>query len=270
MMTSIMSSNSISSGGDAQQVGSRHDQQKEEEKLNDNNCKETKSTNSSSGIGEGNDTMMNKPNCTRQVSSDNVNISARGSLQYADDMQKVGIESTSCDQQQQQLPDAHQGYMASSPTYRQRNSGETIITPTSVRSITLAQLYHQSRRTRHTDSDHTHRRSSNDSISMSSSILPPPPLVSGSSQEQEKIWSEMQTAISATNNEEWTFGTAPPFKSSTISQESHTYYGSSNSLASIEMDEYDTTCLDDDMTVDTVFEGDDMQLTKKEEAPPAA
>ena len=109
---------------------------------------------------------------------------------------------------------------------------------------------------------------------MSSSILPPPPLVSGSSQEQEKMWSEMQTVISATNNEEWTFAavTAPPFKSSTISQESH-LFGSSNSLdsmASIEMDEYDTTCLDDDMTVDTVFEGDDMQLTKKEEAPPAA
>ena len=189
MMTSIMSSSSILSGGDAQQVDSRH-QQKEEE-YNDNNCKETKSiTNSSSGIGEGDNNMMNKPNCTRQVSSDNVGISRR-SLQDADGLQKkVGVESISCDQQQQ-LPDAHQGYIASSPTHRQRNSEETIITPTSVRSITLAHLYQQSRRSRH--SDHTHRRSSNDSISMSSSILPPPPLVSGSSQEREKIWMQIWT-----------------------------------------------------------------------------
>lgn len=101
---------------------------------------------------------------------------------------------------------------------------------------------------------------------MSSSILPPPPLVSGSSQEQEKIWMQTATAISATNQEEWSFAViAPPLKSSTISQESHTYYGSSNSLASIEMDEYDTTCLDDDMTVDTVFEGGTCK-----ESPPAA
>jgi len=267
MMTSIMSSSSISSGGDAQQAGSRHHQQKDDskEEKNDNNCKET---NSSSGKGEGDNTMMNKPNCTRQVSSDNVNISARRSLQDAEGLQKkVGVENTSCDQQQQ-LPDAHQGYyiMASSPTHRQRNSEETIITPTSVRSITLAQLYHQSRRSRHTDSDHTHRRSSNDSISMSSSrILPPPPLVSGSSQEQEKIWMETATAISATSNEEWSFAiTAPQLKLSTISQESQTF-GSSNSLASIEMDDYGTTCLDDDMTVDTIFEGETCK-----ESPPAA
>jgi len=262
MMTSIMSSSSISSGGLPTQ---QKDVSKEEK--NDNNCKETKSiTNSSSGIGEGDNNMMDKPNCTRQVSSDNFGISARR-LQDADGMQKkAGIEmSTSCDQQQQ-LSDAHQGYMASSPTHRQRNSEETIIIPTSVRSITLAHLYQQSRRSRH--SDHTHRRSSNDSISMSSSILPPPPLVSGDSQEQEKIWMETATAISATNQEEWSF--APTLKTSTISQESHTFC-SSNSLASIEMDEYDTTCLDDDMTVDTVFEGDDVQLlTKKEETPPAA
>jgi len=266
MMASIMSINSISSGGNAQQeVVSRHQKDDSKEEKNDNNCKETKSiTNSSSGIGEGDNNMMDKPNCTRQVSSDNVGISARRSLQNADGMQKKE-ENTSCDQQQQ-LSEAHQGYnMASSPTQQQRSNGDTIITPTSVRSITLAQLYHQSRRSRH--SDHTHRRSSNDS--MSSSILPPPPLVSGSSsQEQEKIWMETATAISATNNEEWSF--APTFKSSTISQESQTF-GSSNSLASIEMDEYDTTCLDDDMTVDTVFEGtDDMQLTKKKESPPAA
>ena len=262
MMTSIMCSDSISSGGVAEQeVGSRHQQKDDsKEEKNDNNCKET---NSSSGIGEGNN-MINKPNCTRQVSSDNVGISDRR-LQDADGLQKKE-ESTSCDQQ---LPDAHQYNMASSPTYRQRNSEETIITPTSVRSITLAQLYHQSRRSRHSHSDHAHRRSSNDSISISSSILPPPPLVGGSSQEQEKIWSEMQTAISATNQEEWSF--APTLKTSTISQESHTFGCSSNSLASIEMDEYDTTCLDDDMTVDTVFEGDDVQLlAKKEEAPPAA
>ena len=259
-MTSIMSSSSISSGGDAQQVGSRHQQKDDsKEEKNDNNCKETNS--SSGSIGEGNDAMMNKPNCTRQVSSDNVGISARR-LQDADGLQKKE-ESTSCDQQ---LPDAHQYNMASSPTYRQRNSEETIITPTSVRSITLAQLYHQSRRSRH--SDHTHRRSSNDNISISSSILPPPPLVTGnSSLEQEKIWMETATAISATNQEEWSF--ASTLKTSTISQESHTF-GSSNSLASIEMDEYDTTCLDDDMTVDTIFEGDDMQLTKKEDAPPTA
>jgi len=263
MMTSIMSSNSISSGGDAQQlVGSRHQQKDDsKEEKNDNNCKETKSTtNSSSGIGEGDNNMMDKPNCTRQVSSDNVGISARR-LQDADGLRKKE-ENTSCDQQQQ-LPDAHQGYMASSPTYRQRNSEETLITPTSVRSITLAQLYQQSRRSRHTDSDHTHRRSSNDSISMSSSILPPPPLVSGnSSLEQEKIWMQTATAISATNQEEWSF--APTLKTSTISQESHTFC-SSNSLASIEMDEYDTTCLDDDMTVDTIFEGETCK-----ESPPAA
>ena len=100
---------------------------------------------------------------------------------------------------------------------------------------------------------------------MSSSILPPPPLVSGSSQEQEKIWMQTATAISATNQEEWSFAiTAPRLKTSTISQESQTLC-SSNSLASIEMDDYDATCLDDDMTVDTIFEGETCK-----ESPPAA
>ena len=100
-----MSSSSISSGGLPTQ---QKDVSKEEK--NDNNCKETKSiTNSSSGIGEGDNNMMDKPNCTRQVSSDNVNISARRSLLDIDGMQKKVEESTSCDQQ---LPDAHQGYIS--------------------------------------------------------------------------------------------------------------------------------------------------------------
>ena len=74
-------------------------------------------------------------------------------------------------------------------------------TPTPIRSMILAQLYHSSRRSRHDSPQHK----TSDVISISS-INPLPPLFELSAcNDQEKIWKEMEIAISNTNADEWSF-----------------------------------------------------------------
>lgn len=86
-------------------------------------------------------------------------------------------------------------------------------TPTPIRSMILAQLYHSSRRSRH-DSP---QQKTSDVISISS-INPLPPLFELSAcNDQEKIWKEMEIAISNTNADEWSF--CSTFRSTTIRQE---------------------------------------------------
>ena len=85
------------------------------------------------------------------------------------------------------------------------NSSEyTTPTPMPIRSMTLAQLYHSSRRSRHDSPQHS---KTTDIGSVSS--IDPLPLFSYSRacncNDQEKIWKEMETAISNTNADEWSF-----------------------------------------------------------------
>ena len=90
-------------------------------------------------------------------------------------------------------------------------------TPTPIRSMILAQLYHSSRRSRHDSPQHK----TSDVISISS-INPLPPLFEfefelSACNDQEKIWKEMEIAISNTNADEWSF--CSTFRSTTIRQE---------------------------------------------------
>ena len=86
-------------------------------------------------------------------------------------------------------------------------------TPTPICSMILAQLYHSSRRSRHDSPQHK----TSDVISISS-IDPLPPLFELSAcNDQEKIWKEMEIAISNTNADEWSF--CSTFRSTTIRQE---------------------------------------------------
>jgi len=87
------------------------------------------------------------------------------------------------------------------------NSSEyTTPTPMPIRSMTLAQLYHSSRRSRH-DNDSPQHSKTTDIGSVSS--IDPLSLFSYSRacncNDQEKIWKEMETAISNTNADEWSF-----------------------------------------------------------------
>ena len=82
------------------------------------------------------------------------------------------------------------------------NSSEyTTPTPMPIRSITLAQLYHSSRRSRH----HSPQHKTTDIGSVSSSIGPLPLFELSACNDQEKIWKEMEVAISNTNADEWCF-----------------------------------------------------------------
>lgn len=97
------------------------------------------------------------------------------------------------------------------------NSSEyTTPTPMPIRSMTLAQLYHSSRRSRHDSPQHS---KTTDIGSVSS--IDPLPLFSYSRacncNDQEKIWKEMETAISNTNADEWSFCSKSAVGSSVIS-----------------------------------------------------
>jgi len=94
------------------------------------------------------------------------------------------------------------------------NSSEyTTPTPVPIRSITLAQLYHSSRRSRHDSPQH---KITTD-IGSVSSIDPLPLFELSACQDQEKIWKEMETAISNTNADEWSF--CSTFNSTSIRRE---------------------------------------------------
>ena len=134
-----------------------------------------------------------------------------------------------------------QGYDMISPTHNRTSISSTTeeMTPTSVRSIQLAQLYHSSRRSRHAC-----QSLSGNSSTMFSPIAPPPlafpsstpdptlvPVFITTNANEEKIWKEMESAISNTAKEEWSF---KPKMSNSMS---------SNSLSSMEM----MMDIDDDM-----------------------
>ena len=96
------------------------------------------------------------------------------------------------------------------------NSSEyTTPTPMPIHSMTLSQLYHSSRRSRHDSPQH--KITVSDVVSISS--IEPLPLFEYSSayKDQEKIWKEMEAAISNTNADEWSF--CSTFDSTTIRQE---------------------------------------------------
>ena len=74
-------------------------------------------------------------------------------------------------------------------------------TPMPTRSIALAQLYHSSRRSRH-DSQQNKNKTSDHSLFH---IDPLPLFELSACNDQEKIWKEMEVAISNTNADEWSF-----------------------------------------------------------------
>jgi len=84
--------------------------------------------------------------------------------------------------------DANESSMVATTT----RQDEEIITPTSLRSITLAGLYHSSRRSRHVSP----QRSSGGGI-----ISTPLPSVGSSVESHE--WKEMENVINSTAKEEW-------------------------------------------------------------------
>ena len=93
--------------------------------------------------------------------------------------------------------DGHQSIATKMQQQQQQQHGSyEIITPTSLRSITLAGLYHSSRRSRHISPQRT------GAVSGGSNIITPLPLVSGADGHE---WKEMENAISCTAKEEWSF-----------------------------------------------------------------
>ena len=92
--------------------------------------------------------------------------------------------------------DGHQSIATKMQQQQQQHGSYEIITPTSLRSITLAGLYHSSRRSRHISPQRT------GAVSGGSNIITPLPLVSGADGHE---WKEMENAISCTAKEEWSF-----------------------------------------------------------------
>ena len=88
--------------------------------------------------------------------------------------------------------DGHQS-IATKMQQQQQHGSYEIITPTSLRSITLAGLYHSSRRSRHISPQRT------GAVSGGSTPLP---LISGADGHE---WKEMENAISCIAMEEWSF-----------------------------------------------------------------
>ena len=199
-----------------------------------------------------------KPILYRQVSwHPPSNASGKDESGYADSKTTSHITSTTrsgiapppSNEQQQ-------GYDMISPTHNRTSMSSTIeeMTPTSVRSIQLAQLYHSSRRSRHACQSSS---SGNSSTMFSTMPIAPPPLAFPSSTpdptlvpvfittnaNEEKIWKEMESAISNTAKEEWSFN----IMSNSMS---------SNSLSSMEMMvDDDMTCMED-VEVGEVFDDD--------------
>ena len=93
-------------------------------------------------------------------------------------------------------------------------SDYTTPTPMPIHSMTLSQLYHSSRRSRHDSPQH--KITVSDVVSISS--IEPLPLFEYSSayKDQEKIWKEMEAAISNTNKDEWSFCSTFDSTSTTI------------------------------------------------------
>eukprot|EP00571_Detonula_confervacea_P011382 CAMPEP_0172303310 /NCGR_PEP_ID=MMETSP1058-20130122/4857_1 /TAXON_ID=83371 /ORGANISM="Detonula confervacea, Strain CCMP 353" /LENGTH=263 /DNA_ID=CAMNT_0013014061 /DNA_START=109 /DNA_END=900 /DNA_ORIENTATION=+ len=149
--------------------------------------------------------------CSRRISSSSTDLRQDTKPQKEEEDANKNLCAGFGDKNQVSSPAWKQRYPSSIPQgtiVEGASSGEFSITPTSNLSpsretLTLAQMYHSSRRSRHSP-----QRSGNNSFIISPKAIPPLPLTSSSSFDSQEIWQEMETAISNTDKEEWSFDIA--------------------------------------------------------------